>query len=241
MHRAHAAGGGPDAVSPGAPKAAGAPIVRGARVALTLGFEIAVLLVLLSSRASAGDRRYGFRIGLRTGYAFSQSICAECAHEDHPEGWLEGVDFGFEIGERWQVRTQALVTALDEQIFHAVQITDETRHTYRNEWTLQVLGEGPGRHRAYLFAGGGLGAYSSSDQYPTTRPGYPTEVSAHGFSLAVGLGYDWRIARWLTVQPEAAYHHTWLGALDLNSDRTVPGRDTMNLVALSLGLAYRTP
>jgi hypothetical protein len=87
---------------------------------------------------------------------------------------------------------------------------------------------------------GGLGAYSTYDQYPTTRPGYPTEVSASGFSLVAGLGYDWRVVRWLTAQPEAAYHHTWLGALDLNHYRTVPGRDAMNLVAFSLGLAYRS-
>jgi hypothetical protein len=199
------------------------------------------LLTPLVPPARAADRRYGLRFGLRTGYAWSQSICAECAHEEHPEGWLEGVDFGFEIGERWQVRMQALVSALDDQIFRPGQITDESHHTYRNELTLQVLGEGPGQHRAYLFAGGGLGAYSTYDQYPTTRPGYPTDVSASGFSLAAGLGYDWRVARWLAVQPEAAYHYTWLGALDLDSYRTVPGRETMSLVAFSLGLAYRTP
>jgi hypothetical protein len=199
---------------------------------------IALLIAILPSVAAA-EGRYAVRLGLRTGYSFSHEVCLECANEDHPNGWLEGLDFGLDIGERWQVRTQVLVTALGSQIFHAVGIMDESDHTYRNQWTLQVLGHGPGRHRSYAFAGGGLGAYSSYDQYPTTRPGYPTDVSASGFSLVAGLGYDWRVLRWLAVQPEAAYHHTWLGALDLNAYRTVPGRDAMDQIAISVGLAWR--
>lgn len=205
------------------------------------GLAIAALLALVPLVASAQEKRLAIRFGLRTGYSISQQVCYECGNENHPDGWLEGVDFGLDIGERWQVRTQALITALGGEIFEPGRFTDESHKTYRNQWTLQLLGHGPGRHRSYAFAGGGLGAYSSYDQYPTTTPAYPTDVSASGFSLAVGIGYDWRVRRWLTVQPEAAYHYSWIGELDLNSYRSVPGRDTMGQLAISVGFAYRTP
>ena len=195
----------------------------------------AALLALLPAAAIAQ-----VRLGLRTGYSFSQQVCDECANEDHPMGWLEAVDLAFEIGDRWQARAQVLITALDDQIFHPVAVTDESDHTYRNLFMLEAVREGPGTHRGYLFAGAGFGAYSSYDQYPTTRPGYPALVSASGFALGAGLGYDWRPARWLTVQPEAAYHLTWLGALDLNSYRSVPGRATMGQFTVTVGVAYRS-
>jgi hypothetical protein len=204
------------------------------------GLAITALLALVPSGASAQERRFGVRFGLRTGYSISQQVCYECNNEDHPDGWLEGVDFGVDIGERWQVRAQALITALGSQIFHPVKITEESDHTYRNQWTLQLLGHGPGRHRSYAFAGGGLAAYASYNQDPTTTPTYPTDVSASGFSLAAGIGYDWRLGRWLAVQPEAAYHYSWIGELDLNSYRTVPGRDTMGQLAISVGFSFRT-
>jgi hypothetical protein len=38
----------------------------------------------------------------------------------------------------------------------------------------------------------------------------------------------------------AAYHLTWLGALDLNAYRSVPGRDTMGQFAVTVGLADRS-
>ena len=202
---------------------------------------IAAFLALLSPAAGAEEKRHAIRVGLRTGYSFSQEVCYECGNEDHPEGWLEGMDLGLDLGERWQLRTQVLITALGSQIFNPVRITDESDHTYRNQWTLQILGHGPGRHRSYAFTGGGLGAYSSYDQHATTTPTYPTLVSASGFSLAVGIGYEWRVRRWLTVQPEAAYHYAWIGAPDLNSYRKVQGRDTMGQLAISVGFAYRTP
>jgi hypothetical protein len=201
---------------------------------------VAALLMLVPAAGWAEEKGLAIRFGLRTGYSWSQPVCDECANEDHPNGWLEGVDFGLDLGERWQIRMQALITALDDQIFHPVAITDESDHTYRNQWTLQVLREGPGAHRSYGFAGGGLGAYSSYGQHRSTRPGYPTLVSASGFSIVAGLGYDWRARSWLTVQPEVAYHHTWLGPLDLNEFRSVPGRGSMDQLAISLGIAYHS-
>jgi len=209
--------------------------------AVARGIVTAALLALVPCVASAQEKHLAIRIGLRTGYSFSQEVCYECASEDHPQGWLEGMDLGLDIGERWQLRTQVLVTALGGQIFDPVRITDESDHTYRNQWTLQLLARGPGRHRTYGFAGGGLGAYSSYDQHSSTTPAYPTLVSASGFCVAVGLGYDWRVRRWLAVQPEAAYHYSWIGPLDLNNYRTVPGRDTMGQLAISVGFAWRTP
>jgi len=208
---------------------------------LARGLAIAALLALAPCAASAREKPLAIRFGLRAGYSISQPVCYECGNEDHPYGWLEGVDFGLDLGERWQVRTQTLFSALGGQIFEPGRLIDESDKTYRNQWTLQLLCHGPGRHRSYAFAGGGLGAYSSYDQHPTTTPIYPTLVSASGFSLAVGIGYDWRVRRWLTVQPEAAYHYSWIGPLDLNSYRAVPGRDTMGQLAISVGFAWRTP